>query len=487
MIKTIFITIVMIFFTGCFNQDPIKILKDGTMSIDESLTIGQAFDNWEECENNKWNSIVEKNGRNIVEFNCDLKNIKSEIKTLFDNNTITKNEFSLLDLKNAQFKVRWEINTDKKSFKIDDIKITYLWMDDLEKTYNINPLFLESIYKNKPFGGHKGIYLLTFKDLADEYYKENKIVIDLEILAEVADNSFSLMKSKNLFNDSKFYSEVNNSNNVNELYFSLKKVNNNLKSPDNIMDFIFSNLVDLSFNDRMKLEKIDSSFLVTSIAIKLLKLYEEDKEIPLNDKFLTSYYLDFALDFEPFVSMNKTKFNIFMYILNKPRLSVKLIAEPNNERDLFFQLFMEDKFSSNDFIIKIINEVLNKNIKLTFNELRNIDKLKISYPSLFDKLNAIKKEYIQDKKTTYELSFFQYIPTEKYNGLTIKFIGTAEDYFNVYVKKDEKQVNDKIKEWNEKNYENILNNSITNETKQEFLNLLGVKEGNISINYKTKI
>lgn len=487
MIKTIFITIVMIFFTGCFNQDPIKILKDGTMSIDESLTIGQAFDNWEECENNKWNSIVEKNGRNIVEFNCDLKNIKSEIKTLFDNNTITKNEFSLLDLKNAQFKVRWAINTDKKSFKIDDIKITYLWMDDLEKTYNINPLFLESIYKNKPFGGHKGIYLLTFKDLADEYYKENKIVIDLEILAEVADNSFSLMKSKNLFNDSKFYSEVNNSNNVNELYFSLKKVNNNLKSPDNIMDFIFSNLVDLSFNDRMKLEKIDSSFLVTSIAIKLLKLYEEDKEIPLNDKFLTSYYLDFALDFEPFVSMNKTKFNIFMYILNKPRLSVKLIAEPNNERDLFFQLFMEDKFSSNDFIIKIINEVLNKNIKLTFNELRNIDKLKISYPSLFDKLNAIKKEYVQDKKTTYELSFFQYIPTEKYNGLTIKFIGTAEDYFNVYVKKDEKQVNDKIKEWNEKNYENILNNSITNETKQEFLNLLGVKEGNISINYKTKI
>ena len=71
--------------------------------------------------------------------------------------------------------------------------------------------------------------------------------------------------------------------------------------------------------------------------------------------------------------------------------------------------------------------------------------------------------------------------------MTIKFIGTAEDYFNVYVKKDEKQVNDKIKEWNEKNYENILNNSITNETKQEFLNLLGVKEGNISINYKTKI
>ncbi|MDN5053888.1 hypothetical protein [Aliarcobacter butzleri] len=485
MIKTIFITITMIFFIGCFNQDPIKIVRDGTMSIDESLTIGQAFDNWEECENNKWNSIVEKNGRNIVEFNCDLKNIKSEIKTLFDNNTITKNEFSLLDLKNAQFKVRWAINTDKKSFKIDDIKITYLWMDDLEKTYDINPLFLESIYKNKPFGGHKGIYMLTFKDLVDEYYKENKIVIDLELLIGVADNSFSLMKSKNLFNDSKFYSEVNNSNNVNELYFSLKKVNNNLKSSDNIMDFIFSDLVNLSFNDKMKLEKIDSSFLATSIAIKLLKLYEEDKEIPLNDKFLTSYSLDFALDFEPFVSMNKTKFNIFMYILNKPRLSVKLIAEPNNERNLFFQLFMEDEFSSNDFVILIINEVLNKNIKLTFNELTEINKLKISHPSLFYKLNTIKEDYIKDKRN-YELSIYIHLPTEKYNGLTIKFIGNAENYFNAFEKKSDIKIEENANKWNKKNYENILNNNISKEMKQEFLNLFGVKEGDISINYKLK-
>lgn len=485
MIKTIFITITMIFFIGCFNQDPIKIVRDGTMSIDESLTIGQAFDNWEECENNKWNSIVEKNGRNIVEFNCDLKNIKSEIKTLFDNNTITKNEFSLLDLKNAQFKVRWAINTDKKSFKIDYIKITYLWMDDLEKTYDINPLFLESIYKNKPFGGHKGIYMLTFKDLVDEYYKENKIVIDLELLIGVADNSFSLMKSKNLFNDSKFYSEVNNSNNVNELYFSLKKVNNNLKSSDNIMDFIFSDLVNLSFNDKMKLEKIDSSFLATSIAIKLLKLYEEDKEIPLNDKFLTSYSLDFALDFEPFVSMNKTKFNIFMYILNKPRLSVKLIAEPNNERNLFFQLFMEDEFSSNDFVILIINEVLNKNIKLTFNELTEINKLKISHPSLFYKLNTIKEDYIKDKRN-YELSIYIHLPTEKYNGLTIKFIGNAENYFNAFEKKSDIKIEENANKWNKKNYENILNNNISKEMKQEFLNLFGVKEGDISINYKLK-
>ena len=66
MFKIIFTTILIVLFTGCFNNGNIDTVKNGTMSIDESLTIGQAFDNWNECENNKWDSIVEKNGRNIV-------------------------------------------------------------------------------------------------------------------------------------------------------------------------------------------------------------------------------------------------------------------------------------------------------------------------------------------------------------------------------------------------------------------------------------
>ena len=78
MFKIIFTTILIVLFTGCFNNGNIDTVKNGTMSIDESLTIGQAFDNWNECENNKWDSIVEKNGRNIVVFSCTFKNIKSE-------------------------------------------------------------------------------------------------------------------------------------------------------------------------------------------------------------------------------------------------------------------------------------------------------------------------------------------------------------------------------------------------------------------------
>ena len=223
MFKIIFTTILIVLFTGCFNNGNIDTVKNGTMSIDESLTIGQAFDNWNECENNKWDSIVEKNGRNIVVFSCTFKNIKSEINTLFQNNLIEKYNFSLLDLKNAKFEIKWAINTDKKSFKVDDIKVTYLWSDGLENTYNVNQSFLSTIYKNEPFGGYKGSSILTFKDLANEYYKENKQVVDFELLAEFSQSNFDLMKNKNNFKESKFYLEVQNSDTIDELYSELKK------------------------------------------------------------------------------------------------------------------------------------------------------------------------------------------------------------------------------------------------------------------------
>ena len=99
MFKIIFTTILIVLFTGCFNNGNIDTVKNGTMSIDESLTIGQAFDNWNECENNKWDSIVEKNGRNIVVFSCTFKNIKSAIHTLSPTNLIENNNYSILNLK----------------------------------------------------------------------------------------------------------------------------------------------------------------------------------------------------------------------------------------------------------------------------------------------------------------------------------------------------------------------------------------------------
>ena len=123
-------------------------------------------------------------------------------------------------------------------------------------------------------------------------------------------------------------------------------------------------------------------------------------------------------------------------------------------------------------------------MKLTFNELKYIDELKESFPTLFDKLNNIKNEYIKDKKK-YDLSFFVYLKSENYEGLNISFIGNAENYFNVSSKLNEFDIKQEIKKWNEINSESITNNNLSQEAKQEFLNILGIKGvDSISIAYK---
>ena len=146
-------------------------------------------------------------------------------------------------------------------------------------------------------------------------------------------------------------------------------------------------------------------------------------------------------------------------------------------------LFLAD-ISKKDYITKVINKIIDTNMKLTFNELKYIDELKESFPTLFDKLNNIKNEYIKDKKK-YDLSFFVYLKSENYEGLNISFIGNAENYFNVSSKLNEFDIKQEIKKWNEINSESITNNNLSQEAKQEFLNILGVKGvDSISIAYK---
>ena len=227
---------------------------------------------------------------------------------------------------------------------------------------------------------------------------------------------------------------------------------------------------------------IDTSLVFTSFASKLLQLYQEDKTVPIDVK-ISSFPFSFGIDinYEPFLSKNKAKFEIIMYILSKPKLREKFEVEPTDyNRNL---LFLAD-ISKKDYITKVINKIIDTNMKLTFNELKYIDELKESFPTLFDKLNNIKNEYIKDKKK-YDLSFFVYLKSENYEGLNISFIGNAENYFNVSSKLNEFDIKQEIKKWNEINSESITNNNLSQEAKQEFLNILGIKGvDSISIAYK---
>jgi hypothetical protein len=53
--KTLFILIVL---STCSYADNIELVKSSIMSFDKSITVGQAFDNWENCKNKEWEKLL---------------------------------------------------------------------------------------------------------------------------------------------------------------------------------------------------------------------------------------------------------------------------------------------------------------------------------------------------------------------------------------------------------------------------------------------
>ena len=41
--------------TGCGNNT--DLVKDGIMNFNKTITVGNAFDNWNDCKNSEWNRL----------------------------------------------------------------------------------------------------------------------------------------------------------------------------------------------------------------------------------------------------------------------------------------------------------------------------------------------------------------------------------------------------------------------------------------------
>ncbi len=65
-IMSMMLGVIAMVITGCSNE--IDLVKDGTMSFDKSLTIGEAFDNWSNCIEQDWEIIETDNGKKVVQF-----------------------------------------------------------------------------------------------------------------------------------------------------------------------------------------------------------------------------------------------------------------------------------------------------------------------------------------------------------------------------------------------------------------------------------
>lgn len=67
--------VLAVMLSGC-TQDDVSLVKGTIMDIDRSLTVGEAFDNWQDCATREWETFETDNGRRVVQFTCDIKNAK---------------------------------------------------------------------------------------------------------------------------------------------------------------------------------------------------------------------------------------------------------------------------------------------------------------------------------------------------------------------------------------------------------------------------
>mgnify|MGYP000550135254 CR=1 FL=1 len=93
MTSGILLTIVILF-SGCSEESVslsnIEKVKNSVINFDKSITIGQAFDNWNNCKNKQWNEFTTDNQRQIVEFTCKINTLDCTIQWAINLDDTTK-------------------------------------------------------------------------------------------------------------------------------------------------------------------------------------------------------------------------------------------------------------------------------------------------------------------------------------------------------------------------------------------------------------
>jgi len=71
-------------FTSYSYADNIALVKKSIMRFDKSITVGQAFDNWENCKGKKWTEFKTNNKKQIVEFTCKINKMNCTVQWLIN-------------------------------------------------------------------------------------------------------------------------------------------------------------------------------------------------------------------------------------------------------------------------------------------------------------------------------------------------------------------------------------------------------------------
>lgn len=138
----------MLGLSGC--SDNTSLVKNGIMNFNKTITVGQAFDNWNDCENSEWSSFETDNKTPVVQFSCEKKGVNeymSKVKSFLSKKE--QNKASYIDIKSITQIFQWTINKDD-TFQIDNVQVETVWSDG--KRFSDSQKFMEqlkSVYNNE--------------------------------------------------------------------------------------------------------------------------------------------------------------------------------------------------------------------------------------------------------------------------------------------------------------------------------------------------
>ena len=149
----IMLSFIAVLFLGCSNN-PIDVVKNGTLDIDKSVSIGNAFEGYKYFSDKRWKTFVDQQKRTIVEFSADLRLDMQDIERNFGKfGSADPNR--LEQIKSIVYIAQFKINKDElKKFNIaySAIMIT---LKNGRKGENIDRSgdILREIYNNKQLTG----------------------------------------------------------------------------------------------------------------------------------------------------------------------------------------------------------------------------------------------------------------------------------------------------------------------------------------------
>jgi hypothetical protein len=154
-IKTFIFLLVLAFLSSCGGS--IDSVKNGTLAIDPSITVGDALDGYKYFDDIEWEEFTDSQGREIVEFKGIFDLDEFEGFSVFSQ-TITEENIEKIEDMDMVFtyKVQFAIDKSGKSFRLKDSVINMQGIHQktnklVNKDVNIDSIdTLKTIFNNKP-------------------------------------------------------------------------------------------------------------------------------------------------------------------------------------------------------------------------------------------------------------------------------------------------------------------------------------------------